>query len=264
MSNETRIKYLRTKNLQKTPIGGDTETDKTLSVPDVPADAKATGEAIGKVGLSYDVKSALLDCFKNVAWINVNGNRFYNSLYDALFPKVLPSAYQRVEWIGVENTGVRNVTAYLEIANVINAGDTVRCESKLGTLLGTEAGFLGMAMAADASWEFLYNSANTIALWDGTPHCTNNDFEYSIGEWDVSSVSFQKSVVLRILTYSTDNYAFNGKIKSVKVVDSDGYITHDFVPCYRIADNVIGMYDVVADEFHTNAGTGTFTKGADL
>lgn len=38
----------------------------------------------------------------------------------------------------------------------------------------------------------------------------------------------------------------------------------NLVPCYRIADGVIGMYDLVNNIFHTNAGTGTFTKGADV
>jgi hypothetical protein len=38
----------------------------------------------------------------------------------------------------------------------------------------------------------------------------------------------------------------------------------DFVPCYRIADSVIGMYDVVNDVFYTNNGSGTFSKGSDV
>ena len=41
-------------------------------------------------------------------------------------------------------------------------------------------------------------------------------------------------------------------------------LVRDLIPCYRIADNEIGMYDIVNDVFYTNAGTGTFTKGADV
>lgn len=36
------------------------------------------------------------------------------------------------------------------------------------------------------------------------------------------------------------------------------------IPCYRKADNVIGMYDTVSQTFLINAGTGTFTKGSDV
>lgn len=44
----------------------------------------------------------------------------------------------------------------------------------------------------------------------------------------------------------------------------DTQIVRNFVPCYRKADNVIGLYDLVNDVFYTNAGTGTFTKGANV
>ena len=36
---------------------------------------------------------------------------------------------------------------------------------------------------------------------------------------------------------------------------------HHYIPCYRKSDNVVGLYDIIADEFKTNAGTGSFTKG---
>lgn len=35
-------------------------------------------------------------------------------------------------------------------------------------------------------------------------------------------------------------------------------------PCYRKSDGVIGMYDVVGNRFITNAGSGSFIKGADV
>lgn len=37
---------------------------------------------------------------------------------------------------------------------------------------------------------------------------------------------------------------------------------HHYIPCYRKSDNVIGLYDIITDEFKTNAGTGSFTKGS--
>ncbi len=38
----------------------------------------------------------------------------------------------------------------------------------------------------------------------------------------------------------------------------------EMIPCYRKSDGVIGMYDLVNKKFFTNAGTGSFTKGADV
>ena len=34
--------------------------------------------------LTDDIKFALLDCFKNIAWAVDNGTQFYNTLYNAL------------------------------------------------------------------------------------------------------------------------------------------------------------------------------------
>ena len=40
----------------------------------------------GGDGLTNDIKQALLDCFANVAWINDDGEEYYDELYDALYP----------------------------------------------------------------------------------------------------------------------------------------------------------------------------------
>lgn len=34
-------------------------------------------------------------------------------------------------------------------------------------------------------------------------------------------------------------------------------------PCYRLSDNVAGMYDKLSDTFYTNSGSGSFTVGPD-
>lgn len=52
-------------------------------------------------------------------------------------------------------------------------------------------------------------------------------------------------------------------IYSAKIWNND-ILVRDFVPCYRIADSVIGLYDLENGVFYTNAGTGTFVKGPDV
>lgn len=44
----------------------------------------------------------------------------------------------------------------------------------------------------------------------------------------------------------------------------DDNLVRDFVPCYRLSDGEIGLYDIVTRDFYQNAGTGTLTKGADV
>lgn len=41
-------------------------------------------------------------------------------------------------------------------------------------------------------------------------------------------------------------------------------IVREYIPCYRKADGVIGLYEKYTGAFLTNAGTGVFTKGADV
>ena len=60
-----------------------------------------------------------------------------------------------------------------------------------------------------------------------------------------------------------DNRMMIGKIYACKIWDNEVLI-RDLIPCYRISDNVIGLYDIVNDVFYTNSGTGTFSKGADV
>jgi hypothetical protein len=71
------------------------ETDTTLEIAGAPADAAETGRQIGLIkadldalasGLSDEAKSALLNCFSNVAWIDTDGQNYYDTLHDALFP----------------------------------------------------------------------------------------------------------------------------------------------------------------------------------
>ena len=58
------------------------------------------------------------------------------------------------------------------------------------------------------------------------------------------------------------------KYSKVRVKSFEYYknsiITSQLVPCYRVSDGVIGMYDMVSATFLTNLGEGTFTKGKDI
>lgn len=76
------------------------QIDDTLSVSGKAADAKVTGDEISDLdgqianlksdlesidtGLSSEAKTALLNCFANVAWINENGITYFQALSDAL------------------------------------------------------------------------------------------------------------------------------------------------------------------------------------
>lgn len=67
-------------------------TDTTATAEDVASGkvfytasgVRTIGTASG--GLTDDVKTALLNCFQHVAWIDNQGQTYYNALYNALYP----------------------------------------------------------------------------------------------------------------------------------------------------------------------------------
>lgn len=52
-----------------------------------------------------------------------------------------------------------------------------------------------------------------------------------------------------------------GKLYYCKIYES-GTKVREFIPVYRIADNEIGLLDIVNDVFYTNQGSGVFTMGS--
>ena len=68
----------------------------------------------------------------------------------------------------------------------------------------------------------------------------------------------------KIFYYNTNSeQAPRGFLYEAKILYRDE-VLHHYVPCYRKSDGEIGVYDKIAKEFLTNAGTGTFEKGFDL
>lgn len=64
-------------------------------------------------------------------------------------------------------------------------------------------------------------------------------------------------------TAGTAMYCASVKISQCCIYD-DGTLVRDFVPCYRISDNVAGLYDTAQGAFYTNAGTGSFSVGPNV
>lgn len=171
----------------------------------------------------------------------------------------LPAAYQEVEWVGVENAN-STPTAYIQVgSDVLPVYHTLHVECKPFSILGeydSPAGFFGTG-----GWEVYYTSNGT-ALANYVGSQLLNSFNYTIGDWDTFDFSVKKTDTgVTLLTYQTTKYAFNGKIKSAYITDTNNVKTHDYVPCYRKADGEIGVYDLITDTFFANSGTGTLVKG---
>lgn len=61
------------------------------------------------------------------------------------------------------------------------------------------------------------------------------------------------------------NYFCKAKLYWMTIYDIDGTTPlREFVPCYRKADSVAGLYDLVNGVFYTNSGSGTFVVGGNV
>lgn len=93
----------------------------------------------------------------------------------------------------------------------------------------------------------------------------NNLYTYVDGTFDFSVQKKSFETVNNLALFGRIGAAnrASAKIYSCKVYD-ENVLVRDLVPCYRKADNVAGMYDLVNDVFYTNAGTGEFIVGGEI
>lgn len=62
--------------------------------------------------------------------------------------------------------------------------------------------------------------------------------------------------------FSRTNNNRNCKARIYKFdISENSVLVRSYIPCYRKSDNVIGMYDLINDVFHTNSGSGEFIYG---
>lgn len=186
----------------------------------------------------------------------------------------LPNEYQEVEYI--ESSG----TQYINTGYYANGNTQYEFNFKDGITSGVVFGAYntnwdtGNGFYHNTSyWEFFHYYSNTgISQYSGST-TSNETVVIDKGTLSINGSQYV-SVATKTFTLNYPTYIFAGnwqgaraeqpiscKLMYFKIKENDVLI-RDLVPCYRKSDSVIGMYDLVNDEFYTNAGSGIFTKGA--
>lgn len=192
----------------------------------------------------------------------------------------LPAEYQRVEYISKTNSsGAYINTGYVPEMNTniavrasINGKRDQKFFGGFGTGSGSGAGF-ALAQVGD-TWRVTIGvgwTAIGTAVVD-----TPTDFLVELREtrytiWIdnqalLNSATKELFYPLYILATNYNNSVsggFGGNIYRVTVRRGET-VLRDYIPCYRKADGVIGMYEIMTETFLTNAGSGSFGKGADV
>lgn len=187
-----------------------------------------------------------------------------------VYDTVLPAEYRRVAYI--EATGTQYLNTGYQLLNRSAWG--MYLDFAQSTSSGTAAVWSVTSLATtNEGWatgtELVYRySGSRQSLGSFTPNQRMNTYAlYQNGAYmvykngspvvdvNVSQTTEAKELLLwkreiygKAKMYGAKLYAYWDPVK-------------EYVPCVRISDSVAGVYDVLNDEFLTNAGTGTFVVG---
>lgn len=184
----------------------------------------------------------------------------------------LPDAYQEVEYIQTQtNSKAYLITDYKQTQNtslrtVVEGGGWIMGGR---TVTPVQDG-IGVLFNPSATYAMFGNETNMVARsFTSGKHTveigSNGCFIDGEKITDYNPQEFQSQVPMWILNINDkglpNSSYFEGKIYSAQILEN-GQIVRNYVPSFRKSDNVIGMYETITKQFLTNAGTGTFTKGA--
>lgn len=94
----------------------------------------------------------------------------------------------------------------------------------------------------------IYNSVNV------------NGTNYIVHTTDESFTTFKTIDVFGGYTSQNDFILTSAKLYALKIYN-ERIVQRDFIPCYKVSTNEVGLYDIVSQRFFTNKGEGIFTKG---
>ena len=192
---------------------------------------------------------------------------------------VVPDGYTQLEYI--ESTGTQYIdTGFLFTQNVGKVDIGFSGFSSDGAIVASYDGSVRSPIITRSSSKFYFqigNSTNNPITADSNYHDVS--FEANNGS---ATVKFDGENKLNISYSSIVCSASSGLFCNHRTDGSDGYyekasaklyyakyyngstLSRDFIPCKRNSDSAIGLYDLVSDTFFENAGTGTFTAGAEI
>lgn len=236
---------------------------------------RKTDNVIGLYDLVNDVFYTNAGTGTFLKGANVNGGYQIQPVKVNIFKKLLPEAYQQVEYI--EGTG----TQYIDTGVKISSDKTYHVEYDVQLTKTSRRQLIGFGGGSNQYWGVATNGyyevdTNTSsAIPAGGRDYVEWDYDYAnkIASLTINSTSTQSTnhtnftnpFLQYLLIYCikiNNQYAYyaSAKLYSNKVYE-EGVLVRNFIPCYRKSDGEIGLYDLVGKSFYTNNGTGTFAKG---
>ena len=207
-------------------------------------------------------------------------------------PPILPDAYQQVEYIYTSARG-----AYIDTGLTFTSSVKMYAKIQYPTLTsgGNDGQWNGTEDTTSKKHSFGYyrqtSGLSKLAIYlpvsysSGTGHnsvtidANTNVHEFIIDgpqkkiSIDSNSQSASSGRTVRSASYTHILFGCNhgGGTIADKCIEriysfkwySNGTLNHNYYPCYRKADNVVGFYDLLANVFKTNQGSNSLHAGPD-
>ena len=190
----------------------------------------------------------------------------------------LPSAYQQVEYIEAASAG-----PYIDTLISMAENDEIRCgiqQLNAGSntcVYGQSAPSIQVIQYSNATLYVNFARISAIPITGSIRdqiyniiHNKNNiivnDLIWGTFSGDLRTFTAQHMFIFARPKENNPNVPerlTTGRCSYFKIL-RNGELICNLIPCYRKLDAVIGMYNTVSQMFFTNAGTGSFTKGADV
>lgn len=195
--------------------------------------------------------------YQEVEWIGGNGNQCIDS-------GIIPSSDTgfKVKWY---TNAVRTQQRVMGAVGTHSVNHYLHSLGGFGFRYNTSGGAQSGAYAKNVAYESIHNPrTNYIDIY--------NNGELVATRSDGSNGSFVCETHLYVLNGGNNTSGgLNGGVYEASVYDYVIGNQRMYIPCYRLSDIEIGMYDLCGSlcpltgtPFYINAGTGTFTKGADV
>jgi hypothetical protein len=194
----------------------------------------------------------------------------------------VPAEYQRVKYIqnstntyfrinGFHLTGDDIITCDIMPEGAATGWVTAWC-SRVSTIQTTNTVFINVNDNTSVRTD--YNNTQTTVSVTGTKNVSRT-YRASAGNFFIdgtqkatrSTETFTTPDVLTIMASNENgnniaNFGY-GKLYSFTVERGNTYVMK-LLPCIRLNDSAVGLYDTVSDTFYTSTGTGTFLAGPNI
>ena len=185
---------------------------------------------------------------------------------------ILPDEYQQVEYIKGIQSDETTRTAGINLNCTWQDVSKIKLKMQFLTLSNDNYGsmiFKSTTESTVSDSPYIHSTTSQISFVGITGSITNNYTKTQLTnngmkELEILIDSNTNSSNIYFGSWSDSAFSKDWQIEYLEVYNTENTLIRKLITCYRISDNVIGMYDIVNDVFYTNSGTGSFEKGNNI